>query len=132
MGERKHKALTLVGASSLLTIFGILCLTVFALLCLSTVRYAQQLSEHNRQAALDYYAADCAAQEILSALRGGQTVQNVVCNGDIYAYRCPISSEQMLEVEVLVRGTEYEILRWQAVSFADWQADERLPVWNGE
>ena len=132
MGETKRRVLPLVGASSLLTIFGVLCLTVFALMCLSTARYAQQLSQRTIQATLDYYAADCKAQEILCSLRTGQSVRDVARNGDVYAYQCPISSGQMLEVEVLVRGTEYEILRWQAVSFTDWQADERLPVWNGE
>lgn len=132
MSEGKRRTLPLVGASSLLTIFGVLCLTVFALLCLSTARYTQRLSRRTTQATLDYYAADCKAQELLNVLRTGQEVQGITRDGDVYAYHCPISSEQMLEVEVLVQGTDYEVLRWQAVSFADWQADERLPVWVGE
>jgi histidinol-phosphatase (PHP family) len=52
--------------------------------------------------------------------------------GDIYTYACKISETQVLAVCVRVSGTEYEILRWQAVSAADWDAEDRLPVWDGQ
>ena len=58
-----------VGAVSLLTIFAVLCLTVFALLSLSTVQADERLSDKSFAAVEGYYAADCAAEEILAQLR---------------------------------------------------------------
>ena len=37
----------------------------------------------------------------------------------------------MLQVEVQVDKSAYTVLRWQAVSTADWQAEEDLEVWDG-
>ena len=31
-----------------------------------------------------------------------------------------------------VQGGAYQVLRWQAVSSLDWQADEDMNVWNGD
>ena len=30
-----------------------------------------------------------------------------------------------------VDGADYQVLRWQAVSTADWQPNDDLPVWTG-
>jgi len=49
----------------------------------------------------------------------------------MFTYACPISETQTLVVEVSVDGTAYHIHRWQAVSAADWQADDQIPVWQG-
>ena len=77
MDERKQAELSPppVGGASLLVVFAVLCLTVFALLSLSTVRANGRLSEASAQAVADYYAADCAAQEILARLRAGAHTQ---------------------------------------------------------
>jgi len=118
-----------VGGSSLLIIFAVLCLTVFALLGLSTVQANRRLSDTSLQAVTDYYAADRQAETILAKLRTGEMPDGVSQNGDVLSYSCPISSTQILAVEV--RSGDWEILRWQAVSTAQWQVDESLDLWDG-
>ena len=130
---RKGKfPLNAVGISSLLVIFAVLCLTVFALLSVSTVQAQLRLAENTRSAITGYYRADGEAEEILSKLRTGEIPEGVEKKGDTYAYACPISENQALFVCVKVHGTEYTVLRWQAVSTADWDAEDRLPVWDGQ
>ena len=130
--NRRRMAPPMVGITSLLAVFAVLCLTVFAVLSLSTVRADQRLQEKSAAAVADFYAADTAAETVLARLRKGQTVDGVTRDGDVYRYGCRISETQILAVEVRITGTAYEILRWQAVSTADWQAEETLPVWTGE
>ena len=50
MEDKKRFSPPVVGGSSLLVIFAVLCLTVFALLSLSTVRADVRLSEASAQA----------------------------------------------------------------------------------
>jgi hypothetical protein len=120
-----------VGGSSLLVIFAVLCLTVFALLGLSTVQADGRLSDASANAVSAYYAADCQAESVLAQLRAGETPDGVTVQGNVYAYTCIISDTQALEVEVQLDGAEYTILRWQAVSTNQWQADTSLDVWDG-
>ncbi len=129
---KKQFSMNAVGVSSLLVIFAVLCLTVFALLSVSTVLSQQRLAQSTRSAVTDYYAADCEAEQILAQLRAGQCPQGVQKNGDIYTYTCPVSQTQMLAVQVRVNGTDYTVLRWQTVSAAQWEAEDKLPVWDGQ
>ena len=119
-----------IGGSSLLIIFAVLCLTVFALLGLSTVHANKRLSGISLQAVSDYYAADTHAEQILAALRTGEIPEGVSREGDVFSYACPISDSQELQVEV--RSGNWKILRWQSVSTTEWQADESLNLWNGQ
>lgn len=130
MEDKRTFSPPMVGASSLLVIFAVLCLTVFALLSVSTVQANQRLSEKSAAAVEGYYAADCAAEEILARLRAGERPEGVREENGIYAFACAISDTQALAVEVAVEGRDYTILRWQAVSDANWQADDKLHVWN--
>ncbi|MBP3698976.1 MAG: hypothetical protein J6J01_05810 [Oscillospiraceae bacterium] len=130
--KRTFSPPVVVGAVSLLTIFAVLCLTVFALLSLSTVQADERLSDKSFAAVAGYYAADCAAEEILAQLRAGEIPEGVTAyEGGLYRYGCPISDTQTLVVEVAVEDTDYTIIRWQARSTADWVADDSLPVWDG-
>lgn len=130
--KRTFSPPVVVGAVSLLTIFAVLCLTVFALLSLSTVQADERLSDKSFAAVAGYYAADCAAEEILAQLRTGEIPEGVTAyGGGLYRYGCPISDTQTLVVEVAVEDTDYTIIRWQARSTADWVADDSLPVWDG-
>lgn len=131
MGEKRGMP-PVVGASSLLVIFAVLCLTVFALLSLSTVKANERLGDEAARAVEAYYEADRAAEEILARLRAGQMPEGVREEDGVVSYSCPISDTQTLAVQVAVAGTEYTVLRWQTVSTAQWQADESLPVWSGE
>ena len=132
MDEKRKGGFPLVGVSSLLVIFAVLCLTVFALLSVSTVRADRALSEKSAAAAEGYYRADYAAEVTLARLRAGERPEGVKESNGICCYTHPISETQTLVVEVKVEGNDYEILRWQAVSTADWQASDQLPVWSGE
>ncbi len=132
MNKQKKRGFASVGVSSLLVIFAVLCLTVFALLSLSTVRADRTLSEQSARAAESYYRADRAAEETLARLRAGEYPEGVTETDGVFTYTHPISETQTLVVSVQVEGTEYDILRWQAVSTAQWNAGDQLPVWDGE
>lgn len=141
MDERKQTELSPppVGGASLLVVFAVLCLTVFALLSLSTVRANGRLSETSARAVADYYAADCAAQEILARLRAGEEPDGVELEGfgELYAsYTCPISDQQELRVKVrfpdMLDLDRYEIVCWRAVPVGQWENDDNLNVWNGD
>lgn len=143
MNEEKRKfSPPTVGGSSLLVIFAVLCLTIFALLSLSTVQADGRLSDAAAEAVAGYYAADAQAEAILAQLRGGTYPEGVDVTTftagpgpTTVRYACPITDTQELQVEIAFRGglgDDYEILRWQAVSTADWVADESLHVWGGD
>ena len=116
MKPNKHNAPPMVGGSSLLIIFAVLCLTVFSLLTLSTAKADQRLSAVSADAVSAYYAADFQAETILSQLRSGQLPEGVTVNGSVYSYTCKISETQTLMVEVSLIEGSWEILRWQSVS----------------
>lgn len=134
--DEKRFAAPAVGGSSLLAIFAVLCLTVFALLGLSTVRADGRLSDASAEAVSAYYAADCQAEAILARLRAGElpegVEESITPEGRTCVYTCPISDTQTLVVEVRLEGANYDILRWQAVSTADWEPDETLDLWDGD
>ena len=121
-----------VGGTSLLVMFAVLCLTVFALLGLSSVQADGRLSDAAAEAVSAYYQADCRAEEVLAALRSGTVPEGVERDGSSYYYKCPISDTQTLEVAVQVEGTEYRVLKWQAVPTGQWEADQALDVWDGQ
>ena len=121
-----------VGISSLLVIFAVLCMTVFAVLSVSTVQAQLRLAESTRRAVTGYYSADCCAEHVLAQLRAGEHPENVEKVGDIYTYACRISETQVLAIRVTVNGTDYKILQWQAVSVAEWNTEDKLPVWDGK
>lgn len=131
MIKRARTPFPTVGGSFLLVIFTVLCLTVFAVLALSTAQAGSRLGDVSAQAAAEYYAADCQAEEILAQLRGGNVPQQVEENNGVYRYACPISDTQILCVEVRVDGTSYTVLRWQAVPLSHWEADDSIRVWDG-
>lgn len=129
MSKHQEHQLPVIGGSSLLVIFAVLCLTVFALLGFSTVQADKRLADVSIQAVSDYYAADCAAEETLAKLRAGQLPEGVTLTGDVYAYSCPISPTQALQVEV--RSGDWEVLRWQAVSTIQWRENTDMELWDG-
>lgn len=121
-----------VGASSLLVIFAVLCLTIFALLSVSTVQADGRLSDHAAKAVVNYYEADTKAEEILAKLRAGTLPDGVSQDGNLYTYTCTVSDTQVLAVQVMVENGNYTVLRWQVISNVRWQADDKRPVWDGQ
>lgn len=140
MTERKREVFSppAVGGISLLVAFAVLCLTVFALLSLTTVQADVRLADASAKAVEEYYAADCRAQELLARLRKGETpaeaeshLEDSWHTGTRYTYTVPISDTQELDVEVIVDGEDYEILRWQAQYTGEWETVEGLDLWDG-
>lgn len=131
MDDRRTFSPPPVGGASLLAAFAVLCLTAFALLSLATVQANRRLADAAVQAVTDYYAADCQAQEVLARLRAGEQPEGVERDGDVYRYVCPISDLRELAVEVRIQGTNYTVLRWQTVPTGEWEADDRLELWDG-
>lgn len=136
--KKERLSASTVGASSLLTVFAVLCLTVFALLALSTVQADMRLSDASAQAVSDYYAADCAAQEIFAQIKSGEDVStlpldevSVSAGGAHYVYTVKISESQELQVEIAKQQGCYSILKWQAVPSQPWENDESIEVWDG-
>ena len=132
MKNKQQFSLPVVGISSLVAIFAALCLAVFAQLAISTAKADEKLSDQGHQAIMDYYQAEREADTIIALLRNGQVPEGVTFEDGVYSFQCVISDTQVLEVEVRLEGDTHTILRWQAVSTADWQVDEDLPVWDGE
>ena len=128
----KKSPFTPVGICSLLVIFAVLCLAVFALLSVSTVQAQTRLAESSRNAVAGYYRADCEAEKILAFLRTGVIPKGVTQKDDVFTYGCRISDTLILAVTVWLSEDQYTILQWQAVSASDWEAEEKLPVWDGQ
>ena len=132
MNKERRMSTPIVGGSSLLVIFAVLCLTVFALLGLSTVQAGGRLSQTMADSVSAYYEADCMAEEIYARLRSGEMPAEVTQTGDTYAYTCPISDTNELQVELRQNGEQWEVIRWQAVSTVAWESDDSLNLWDGE
>ena len=107
-------------------------MVVFALLSVSTVQAQNRLAESSRNAVAGYYRADCEAEEILASLRVGVIPEGVTQEGDVFTYGCRISDTQILAVTVRLSADQYTVIQWQAVSSADWEAEDQLPVWDGQ
>ena len=131
MGRHERFSAPVVGGSSLLVIFAVLCLTTFSLLGLSTVQANQRLSQASADAVFDYYRAEVQAEQILAQLRSGEVPQTVSAEGSVYSYSCPVSDTRRLDVVVEEHAGTWRILRWQLVSLVDWDTDEHLGVWDG-
>lgn len=119
-----------LGGSSLLVIFGVLCLVILCLLSLNTVLAEQRLAESLAQTTADWYAADLQAQEIYARLRAGETVDGVVRQDNEYTYAVPISAHQTLAVTLQKTDSSLEVLSWQALAHPE-DGDTTLPVWRG-
>lgn len=127
--NRTHSAPAL-GGSSLLVIFGVLCLTVFSLLTLTTAQAEKRLSDSNAKACTAYYEAENQAEEIFALLRAGQMPEGVQRTGNLYHYSIPITPHQSLQVQ-LQKEDSWQILCWQAVVTSYPDVEETLSVWNG-
>lgn len=130
MKKNSRISLPPIGGSALLVSFAVLCLTVLALLSLSTVLAEQRLSEAAAEAAAAYYEADLQAETVFAKLRSGEVPPEVTVSEDRFAYQCPISQHQTLEVVLQRTDQVWTILRWQAVAHTE-ETAQTLPVWDG-
>ena len=136
MAEKRKFSPPVVGGSSLLVIFAVLCLVIFALLSLSTVTADVRLAEKSRDFVTEYYAADAEAEKLLARLRTGEIPDGVSTEeteeGTLCRYQCEISSTQGLSVEALITGSDYKLLRWQVISTEKFETDDSITVWSGQ
>ena len=132
MDKERRMSTPIVGGSSLLVIFAVLCLTVFALLGLSTVQAGGRLSQSMADSVAAYYEADCMAEEIYARLRSGEMPAGVTQTGDTYTYACPVSETNQLQVELQKDGDQWNVICWTTVSTVEWESDDSLDLWDGE
>lgn len=116
MKDKKRFLPPMVGGSSLLVIFAVLCLTVFSLLTISTAKAERRLSDVSAEAVVSYYKADAEAETIFAGIRSGNIPENVSIENNVYSYSCRISSTLFLQVEIRFNDGIWEILCWQPVS----------------
>lgn len=128
----KRSVASPVGGSSLLVIFAVLCMTVFSLLALATVKADGRMADESTKAVEEYYKADCEAEKVLGQIREGKCPEEVIVEGNLYAYATPISDTQVLSVIVEVEGEKYKINQWKAVRTKDWSPEKYIKVWMPE
>ena len=109
-----------------------LCLVAFAALCLSSAGAEDRLSRASAGTLLARREADAEAEAILARLRAGEVPEGVRQENDVYDYTVPIAPDRELQVSVRRAGETYTVLSWREVPTGDWQADERLTLWDGE
>lgn len=136
MAEKRGGGFVLpVGASSLLSVFAVLCLTVLALLTLTDVRSDAALANASLESVEAYYAADRQAQEVLARLRAGERPEGVAISGSgpVYAeYAVAISDSQELQVSAVLENGGYRVRRWQCVAIGPWEGEDNLQLWTPE
>ena len=121
-----------VGAGMLLVSFSVLCLVAFAALCLSSASAEDRLSRASAETLLARREADAEAEAILARLRAGEVPEGVRQENAVYDYTVPIAPDQELQVSVRRAGETYTVLFWREAPTGDWQADDRLTLWDGE
>lgn len=124
---------TMTGAVSLVMIFCVLCMAVFAVLTLSTAVREQSLADLTARRAEEYYEADCQAVQIAEALIAGEAVDAEISyeltgEGSVATYVVPAGGEQLLEVRLLLTGSEYEVLTWRTIYAGDWAPDTSMEL----
>ena len=131
MKKKEQFSVPAMGGSSLLMVFGVLCLTVFALLCLSSAQAEWRLSQAAARSVAAYYDAENEAEEIFARLRRGERVPDAEETDGRYCYSCPISENSRLEVVLSKEGENWKILRWQVISQPEERTEAYLPLWTG-
>lgn len=129
---KRQESAAPVGAGMLLVSFAVLCLVAFAALCLSSAGAEDRLSRASAETLLARREADAEAEAILAWLRAGEVPEGVRQENDVYDYTVPIAPDRELQVSVRRAGETYTVLSWREVPTGDWQADERLTLWDGE
>lgn len=129
---KRRESAAPVGAGMLLVSFAVLCLVAFAALYLSSAGAEDRLSRASAETLLARREADAEAEAILARLRAGEVPEGVRQENDVYDYTVPIAPDRELQASVRRAGETYTVLSWREVPTGDWQADERLTLWDGE
>jgi len=122
---------SVIGGSSLLVIFSVLCLTVFTMLALGTVQAESRIAEASARSVTDYYRADLEAEQIFASLRSGRKVSGVTQQGEHYCYSCAVSEKQELLVELRCSDGQWSVISWQTVVYPEITTDDAPSLWDG-
>ena len=160
MREKRKPGGVMIGVSSILIIFILLCLTAFAALSLLSANADYKMAQKTAESVASYYAADGQAERIymqisntidavttgtdspallLEAVSSGLpdgVAANALPNGVSLSYSVSAGPSQELQVELLaLPGTDGANLsrqKWQLVSTREWEGDDSLNLWDGE
>ena len=124
MMKNNRPSVGLQGGSSLIVIFGVLCLVVFSVLTLSSALAGNRLETASVNATTAYYEADCKAEEEIARLREEG-------KSGSYSFEIPVTDTQTLEVELEIDGNSYKIVKYQTKYTASWESDDSLLLWDG-
>ena len=129
--EKTGSDYPMIGGSSLLVIFSVLCLTVFSMLSLSTTQADNRISAAAEEAVSAYYKADTAAEMIFARIRSGELPDSVERTGNVYSYECTISETQTLAVSVEETAAGWKVLEWRSRLTEEWEPDTEMTMWDG-
>ncbi|MBR6701474.1 MAG: hypothetical protein IKL72_07085 [Firmicutes bacterium] len=131
MNRKNASPIPMTGGSFIIVIFAVLCMTVFALLSLNTALADKRLKDASLKGTEAYYAADCRAEEIFADIRLGKIPEEVKEENGVYSFSCYVSDTQSLEVEIVREEEGFRVIRWQTVTFVEYE--EKGPeLWDGE
>ena len=131
MKNEKGIPFIMVGPSSVLTIFAVLCLMIFALLALVTANMDAKLAQKEADSVQAYYQADKQAEKIFTQIRKGKKPSEVTFQNGIYSYTCPVTNETSIHVEIKKTKQKYSVLEWKLIYVGDWVPEESIDVWDG-
>lgn len=129
-------------------VFAVLCLTIFTVVSYVSAMAEQNLITAEVKLVKAYHAADTLAEIILSEiieyaeqmLETPETILGVDITSywdwglvaEIVSFACFISDNLELYVVVAIGETDHTVLTWQMRQIGEWEADERLNVWQGD
>ncbi len=129
-----------VGSSSIIMIFTVLCLTMFSALTLTQARNELSLSSYYSTSVLDYTKADENATRFLAgayeASDKGEFIKyasdmGAEVFGSTVVYSAPVDTKQIIEVVLTESNGEIKINSWTLVYIAEWNPDRHLNVYGG-
>ena len=144
-----------IGSVTLIMLFSVLCLTVFAVLSLSSARAELNLTGRYVGSVEGFYEADTFASTVFTRLVAATDLYeearaiNLEYDCNIVISENPdgsydvdytrsiddtlslIVSLRFSITDVAVRQWEIGVMSWELLDSADWNADQRLEVWNG-
>jgi hypothetical protein len=132
-----------IGSASVVLIFAVLCMAIFSVISLVTALNEEKLVESEVALVTSYYAADALAEEIFAEILAtrsapeeisGVAIESFFDNylREIISFMCPVSETHGLFVSAAIGFDSHEILSWRMVHLAEWHADDRINVWQGE
>ena len=152
----KHKII--IGLTSLILIFIILCMATFSLLSLSSARGDQSLAARSARAVTEYYRADAEGEKWLKqadAILQKEMTKKAMDQEEIQALAkkmalelgCDADEEtgfvstdismdrgQALHIDLALTGDEnrYEVRSWYVYDSGNYEIDDFMPVWDGK